>query len=209
MDRERLAQPQGLGRRRRTAPLPGGPGGGLVAEGPELSDGEVVRRVLAGETELFRILVERCRRDFGRYAASVAGDTDTANDAMQEAFIRAYDALATCRDPDRFKSWFFRILTNRCHTARSKRRREVALENPSMQAPDRTEHRVERRELREAIEAALETLTPEQREAFVLKEVEGRSYEAISELLGVGVDALKMRVYRARDALRTQLRGIT
>lgn len=78
-----------------------------------------------------------------------------------------------------------------------------------MQAPDRTEHRVERRELREAIEAALETLTPEQREAFVLKEVEGRTYEAISELLGVGVDALKMRVYRARDALRTQLRGIT
>lgn len=173
-----------------------------------LADGEVVRRVLAGERELFRILVERCRRDFGRYATSIAGDPDTAADAMQEALIRAFRALESCRDPDRFKSWFFRILTNRCHTVRSKHRREVALKDHGLTANDRADRQTERRELREAIEAALLTLTEEQREAFVLKEVEGRTYEAMSELLGVGVDALKMRVYRAREALREELRGL-
>lgn len=179
-----------------------------MSEGQELADGEVVRRVLAGERELFRILVERCRQDFGRYATSIAGDPDTAADAMQEALIRAYRALKSCRDPDRFKSWFFRILTNRCHTARSKHRREVALKDHRLTAKDRADQRAERRELREAIEAALQQLTEEQREAFVLKEVEGRTYDAISEMLGVGVDALKMRVYRARETLREELRGL-
>jgi len=60
-------------------------------------------------------------------------------------------------------------------------------------------------ELARAIERALDRLTPEQREAFVLRHVDGKSYEEMAALLGTGVDALKMRVYRARDALRQQL----
>ncbi|MGD0484269.1 MAG: sigma factor-like helix-turn-helix DNA-binding protein, partial [Gemmatimonadales bacterium] len=57
------------------------------------------------------------------------------------------------------------------------------------------------------LQAALAALTAEQREAFLMKHVEGRSYEEMAQLLGVGVDALKMRVYRARDALREMLGG--
>ncbi|HEX9730186.1 MAG TPA: RNA polymerase sigma factor [Gemmatimonadales bacterium] len=174
--------------------------------GTQPADGEVVRRVLAGEAELFRVLVERYREEFGRFASSLTGDPDSAADAMQEAFIRAYTSLASCRDPERFKHWFFRILTNRCHTVRSRRKQEVPLEGPEPASAARTDARVEQNELRDILARALDTLTEEQRTAFVLKEVEGYGYDEMSRILGVGVDALKMRVYRARDALRARLR---
>ena len=171
----------------------------------ELSDGMVVQRVLDGEIEQFRILVERYRAKFGRHAVALVGDRDAAADAMQEAFIRAYDSLDRCRDPDRFGSWFFRILTNQCHDTRNRLRQHADIaevDPPSGDAPDAD---TDRRELGRMIDAALEELTPEQREAFVLKHVDGRSYEEMADLTGIGVDALKMRVHRARDTLREKL----
>jgi len=167
------------------------------------SDGTVVHRVLSGDVEQYRILVERYRAEFGRYAVASVGDLDAAQDAMQEAFIRAFDALATCRDPDRFGAWFFRILTNQCRNVLARRRDTVPLEEVDPPGGARADEGLERGELGAALEAAMARLTPEQREAFVMKHVDGRSYEEMAELLGVGVDALKMRVHRARDALRS------
>ena len=171
----------------------------------EPSDGEVVRRVLSGDTESFRILVSRYREQYSRYAIVQVGDPDTAADAMQEAFIRAYDSLESCRDPDRFGPWFFRILTIQCHTARSRRRPTQDVAALDLPARERTDEVLERSELADQLEAALQRLTDEQREAFVLKHVDGRSYEEMAELLGTGIDALKMRVYRAREALREMM----
>ncbi len=168
------------------------------------SDSDLVRRVLAGEVELFGVLVERYRAEFARYATALVGDPDSAADAMQEAFMRAWRSLASCRDPRRVKAWFFRILTNQCHDYRARRPREASLEGDPP-ARERSDAGLTRTELRAAIERALARLTPEQREAFVLRHVEEKSYEEMAELLGAGVDALKMRVYRARDALRQQL----
>ncbi len=169
----------------------------------EQTDGAVVRRVLAGDVEAYRILVERYRAQFGRYAVSLLRDADLAADAVQEAFIRAYDGLAGCREPDRFGAWFFRILTNQCHTMRGRRKDTVDVEQVELESGSRTDATVERSELARRLDAALEQLTPEQREAFVLKYVEEKSYEEMAQLLGVGADALKMRVHRAREALRT------
>ncbi len=177
----------------------------LVGEPGSRTDGEIVRRVLDGEVALFGVLVERYRVEFGRYAAALVGDPDRAADAMQESFIRAYRSLASCRDLKRVKAWFFRILTNQCHDQRSRRRREAPLEGYDAPARDRADAAVLDRELGEAIEAALDRLTPEQREAFVLRHVDGKSYEEMAAILDTGVDALKMRVYRARDALRQLL----
>lgn len=169
----------------------------------EEADGAVVRRVLGGEVEAYRILVERYRRQFGRYAISLLGDADLAADAVQEAFIRAYDSLAGCREPDRFGAWFFRILTNQCHTARGRNRRDaVDVETAGLTSRERSDAALEQGELARQLTAALAKLTPEQREAFVLKYVDERSYEEMAELLGVSADALKMRVHRAREALR-------
>lgn len=174
----------------------------------EPSDATVVGQVLAGDVDAYRVLVERYRRDFGRYAVALVGDADSAADVVQEAFIRAYDSLATCREPDRFGAWFFRILTNQCHDAvhRRRPREDVLVVDPP--ARERTDDAVERGELGAALEAALGRLTPEQREAFVMKHVDGRSYDEMAQLLGVGVDALKMRVHRARDAMRGMLEGL-
>jgi RNA polymerase sigma-70 factor (ECF subfamily) len=171
----------------------------------EPSDGSVVRQVLDGDVEQYRILVERYRTQFGRYTLAAVGDSDAAQDAMQEAFIRAFDALGTCRNPERFGAWFFRILTNQCRNAVARRRETVDLGAVDPAGGERADAAVERGELAAALEGALERLTPEQREAFVLKHVDGRSYEEMAELLGVGIDALKMRVHRARDALRSLL----
>ena len=171
----------------------------------EPTDADVITRIRAGDTESYRVLVARYRHQYGRYAIALTGDADTAADAMQEAFIRAWDALDTCRDPERFGSWFFRILTNQCHTQRGRRRDTDdggALERAGR---ERTDAALERSELADQLEQAMARLTPEQREAFILKHVDGRSYEEMAELLGAGVDALKMRVHRARDALRSMM----
>ncbi|MFQ6045959.1 MAG: RNA polymerase sigma factor [Gemmatimonadales bacterium] len=180
-----------------------------MTERMDLDDVTVVRRVRGGEVELFRVLVERYRGEFGRYAvAMVDGDVDTAQDAMQEAFIRAFESLASCRDPSRFKAWFFRILKNQCHNARSRTRRQVPLNGVEAEAGSGADSELKRGELQGAIEAALEALTPEQREAFVMKHIEGRSYAEMAELLDTGEDALKMRVYRARDELKRRLEDL-
>lgn len=174
---------------------------------PAPADGDVVTQVLAGDVEAYRLLVERYRNEFGRYAVALVGDADIAEDALQEAFIRAYQSLHSCREPNRFKHWFFRILTNQCHNARARRRHE-SLDHHDAPARERSDRPVEQDELRRAIDSALSELTVEQREAFVMKHVDGRSYEEIADLLGAGVDALKMRVYRAREVLRKRLDGI-
>jgi RNA polymerase sigma-70 factor (ECF subfamily) len=171
----------------------------------ELSDGSVVRRVLDGEVELYRVLVERYRVRFGRHAVALVGDRDAAADAMQEAFIRAYDSLDRCREPDRFGSWFYRILTNQCHDTRDRIRPHADVTEVDPPAADATDAELERSELGRMIDVALDELTPEQREAFVMKHVDGHSYVEMAERTGVGVDALKMRVHRARDTLRQKL----
>ncbi|UCD24795.1 MAG: RNA polymerase sigma factor [Gemmatimonadota bacterium] len=173
------------------------------------SDAVLVHRILDGQVELFQVLVERYRSEFGRYAtAMLGGDTDDAADALQEAFIRAYRSLAACRDPERFKAWLFRIVSNQCHNTRRARRGHVSLDRVEEPEDTAARQRVEDCEAGQMIEEALQQLTAEQREAFVLKHVEGYSYAEMAGLLHVGEDALKMRVHRARDELRRKLEGL-
>ena len=173
------------------------------------SDAVLVRRILDGQVELFQVLVERYRTEFGRYAtAMLGGDVDDAADALQEAFIRAYRSLASCRDRERFKAWLFRIVSNQCHNTRRARRRHVSLDRIEEPEDSAAARRVDDTEIGQTIEAALNELTGEQREAFVLKHVEGYSYAEMASLLDVGEDALKMRVHRARDELRHKLEGL-
>lgn len=191
------------------AALPFGPQGGLLLESAKSSDGKLVRRILAGETDLYRILVERYRREFGRYAsAMLKGDCDDAADALQEAFIRAFDSLASCKDPDRFKAWLFRIVSNQCHNVRKRGRDHLSLDRVEGPAQNPAEQDLERKEIGAAVSDALERLSSEQREAFVMKHVDGRSYAEMAELTGVGEDALKMRVHRAREELKKHLKGL-
>ena len=178
---------------------------------PELAkDGEIVRAVLAGDRERYAELVERYRDRYARYASRMLGSADAAEDAVQDAFVRAFDQLAQCQDPDKFVGWFFLILRNRCFAERRKTRGDRPLEAAAaLAATDRSEDGAESAERRRALQLALMELTPEQREVFVLKHFDGLSYTEIAERLSTSVPSLKMRMHRAYDRLRDELRDHT
>lgn len=171
------------------------------------SDAAIVARVLRGNAEAFRGLVERYRDQYARYALHMLGNREDAEEALQDAFTRAYRSLARCEDPERFGAWLFRILVNRCRTAgtrRGRRARTFVVDEAAMLGASE-EHPEDRAAWREEIDRALQQLRPEQREAFLLKYVEELGYEEMSRMTGVGVSALKMRVMRACDRLRDLL----
>lgn len=174
----------------------------------EPSDGELVRRVRAGDTAAYGALVSRYRDRLGRYAVHMIGDREDAEEALQDSFVRAYRSLARCDDPARFGAWLYGILVNRCRTtgARAARRRRMFVHDA--QALDGASHADEgdRLDWADAVNRALARLAPDYREAFLLKHVEDLEYEEIAELTGAGVSALKMRVKRAREQLQKYLR---
>ncbi len=177
----------------------------------EASDGDVVRAVLAGDAERYAELVRRYRDRYARYATRMLGSSDAAEDAVQDAFIRAYDQLAQCRDPDNFAGWFFLILRNRCFAERRRTKREAPADvvQDELPGPGRADHDAERSELQELLARGMGELTAEQREVFVLKHVEGKSYEEIAAATGATVASLKMRMHRAYDRLRGYLKERT
>jgi RNA polymerase sigma-70 factor (ECF subfamily) len=173
-------------------------------------DADCVRAVLEGDVEAFGALVERYQHDYMRFAVRMLGSREDADEALQAAFVRAYRALAQCRDAARFGAWLYRIVVNECRTrARRRGRRErwfvrdeAALEQAA--APEGGDEAG----VREEIQRALGRLPAEQREAFLLKYVEELSYDEMAEITGVGVSALKMRVNRACRRLRGLLEGV-
>lgn len=175
----------------------------------ESGDGAVVRAVLAGEVEQYGVLVRRYRDRYARYATHLLGSLELAEDAVQDAFVRAYERLDQCRDPDNFAGWFFLILRNRCFAERRRLARQVpVLEDigASLPASGSTDAALERGELRRAVQEALLALTAEQREVFVLRHVEQLSYDEIASRTGETVGALKMRMHRGYDRLRALLK---
>jgi RNA polymerase sigma-70 factor (ECF subfamily) len=174
----------------------------------ELTDAELVAAVLRGETDRYAALVQRYQDAYRRFAVRMLGSADDADDALQLAFVRAFRALRQCKDPSRFGAWLYQIVINECRTLgarRTRRERRVVRDELALaQAPDsRTEEQPQLDV--EAVQLALDQLDPAQREAFVLKHVEGLNYEEMAALTRVGESALKMRVKRAIDRLRALL----
>ena len=172
------------------------------------SDAELVRRVRAGDTGAYAGLIERYRDRLGRYALHMLGNREDAEEVLQDAFVRAYRALARCNDPERFGAWLWGILVNRCRTAggRAARWRRMFVGDDGAIDGSPSSGTVERAEWDEQVRWALARLSPECREAFLLKFAEDLEYEEMAVLTGVGISALKMRVKRARDRLRDILR---
>jgi RNA polymerase sigma-70 factor, ECF subfamily len=167
------------------------------------SDAEVVARVLGGDAEAFGTLIRRYEAGLLRFATRMLGSRDAAADAVAEGFVRAYRHLASCRDPARLRTWLYRIVTNRCKSHLARRSvTDVPLEDaPPVADPADTEAALERGEQIALVQRALGELSPDKREAFVLKHVEGLSYEEMAAVTGERIPTLKMRVHRAREAL--------
>ena len=163
--------------------------------------------VLKGDSEAYAQLVDRYRDRYARFALQMLGNREDAEDALQDAFVRAYRSLRRCSEPERFGSWLLAILANRCRTAGGRR---TLRERRFVSAEDRhhaiaLDHPSDASAWREEIGKALSRLDADQREAFLLKHVEGLEYEEMAAITGAGVSALKMRVKRACDRMRRML----
>lgn len=179
---------------------------GAVDQAVDVTDATVVAQVLAGDVDAFRFLVARYRDRMWRYARYMLGSREEADEAVQDAFVRAYRALEHCQDPARIEPWLFRILTNRCRTRASRRLRYertfVPPAGDTEWAVREVAHPEDRLAWREEIGRALLTLDERSREAFLLKYLDDQSYEEIAARTGDGISALKMRVRRACARLK-------
>lgn len=172
-----------------------------------MSDAELVRRARDGDTGALRDLVDRHYDDCWRYAFRVLGDRADAEDVVQETFLRAHAALANYREQAQFREWLFTILVNQCRNAATSRARRqqrfVAIDVAEVHPPVVPPPALPDDELAQAI-AQLE---PAQREALLLRFGEDMDYDQMARATGASTSALKMRVKRACDRLRTILGG--
>ena len=170
-----------------------------------MDDAEVVARALRGDTNAFAILVDRHAPVCLRYATRMLGSRDDAEDVLQEALLRAHRALGSYDASRDFRTWLLSIVANRCRTAiatRTRRARFIAIDAADREVAGKTEMSGD--DLG-AVQWALEQLEPKHREAFLLKHVEGLSYEEMAGVTGAGISALKMRVRRACERMRDLL----
>ncbi len=168
-------------------------------------DAALIRRVLRGDREAYAPLVERHRGLLYRYARGMGLDPDTAQDMAQDCFVKAYTALGECREPDRFEAWLLRILRNLC-LDHLKNVRQRVLRLDETPAADAAARATAGPELRHEIDSALDALSPLLREAFLLKHEAGYTYDEIASITHSSPSAVKMRVQRARDELRSMFR---
>jgi len=169
------------------------------------SDQDVISRVMAGERDAFALLISRYSDPLYRHALGMTGSPDVAEDILQTSFIKAYHHLGEVRG--RFDAWLFRIVANGCKDwLKNIRRTHLSYDEDDQASGYATpDEDLDRTELRQDLDSALAQLAPSLREAFIMKHVEGRSYEEMADLLGTTVGALKMRVHRAREALQALL----
>jgi RNA polymerase sigma-70 factor (ECF subfamily) len=178
------------------------------------STGALVAAAREGDVTAFRILVERYYARCLRFARNMGLDAEDAEEAVQDALVRVHGALDRFAPGAAFEPWLFRILANRCRSTRARGRwwRRIQVDpSPrgghadveSIPAPAEPDA-----DWRDIVARALETLPAEQREAFLLRHVEGMEYHDMMAVTGVGLSALKMRVKRASDALRARLKEL-
>jgi RNA polymerase sigma-70 factor (ECF subfamily) len=182
--------------------------------GPE--DAQLLARSLKQDHEAFGQLIDRHASTIVNLAYRMVGNHAEAEDLAQDTFLTAFKALATFRADSKFSTWLYRIAVNKCKDwLRAKRPGQGRYDVDANEALDlyvveeRTpEQLLLQQQVGQELERAIQRLPPLYREAFVLKHVEGLSYEEMEEILGVNGDTLKMRVYKGRLQLSRELAAL-
>ena len=184
----------------------------------ELRDeSRLIASILAGETQLFHELIRPYERRVYAMVLSFLRNEADAEDAAQEAMIKAYRGLGSFRGDAKFSTWLTSITLNE---ARSRLRKTAKVRVESLDSTDQEEdytpflvadwreipsETLEREELAQHIESAIEGLPPSYREVFLLRDKEEMSIEEIAQALGVKANLVKVRLFRARMMLQKQL----
>ena len=178
------------------------------------SDAVLVRQARNGDYRAFELLFERHRLLVYRFAYGMTNRRDDAEDVVQEAFVRAYQNLHRYRNEAKFTTWILRIVTNLCtDRSRSVNRRTVleqqeaarGLDWMTLGSPEDPVENLEGDRRVDALKRALNALPPHHRAVIVLRDLEGREYPEIAEMLHCTVGGAKLRVLRARRALRDRV----
>lgn len=186
------------------------------------SDWELVRQVREGDRSAFRTLVERYQRKMAGLAIGMLRDPDDALDVVQEAFAKAYQNLGRFKGDSSFYTWLYRITVNLCIDHQRREGRLVRLpigasdESDAPSVPAVADESVgadpvrgaQDAELRAHLERAMAELTPEHRAVILLREVEGLSYDEMSQALGCPKGTVMSRLHYARRQLQDKLREL-
>jgi len=188
-------------------------------------DAQLVERVQRGDQRAFEMLVVKYQRRIERLIARMVRDSDLVEDIAQEAFIRAYRALPGFRGESAFYTWLYRIAVNTAKKAMIGLKRDPLLTEAAlagMAEDDEDAPRAENnlsdgetpesvmasRQVAEAVNAAVEALSDDLRQAITLREIEGLSYEDIAEIMQCPIGTVRSRIYRAREAIASRLRPL-
>ena len=184
------------------------------------TDEELVARVQRGDKAAFDLLVRKYQHRIVKLVGRYVRDQDDALDVAQEAFIKAYRALANFRGESAFYTWLYRIAINTAKNhlvALGRRPREVDLEGPDgepisiddLQQDDETPEKILLvDEIRNTILRTIDSLPEDLRTAITLREVEGLSYEEIADAMDCPIGTVRSRIFRAREAIDTQLKPL-
>lgn len=181
--------------------------------------GQLAALVQAGQQQPFRHIIERCNQRLFRVARAVLNDDDEAEDALQEAWIKAYQHMGSFRGDAQLTTWLTRIVLNECYGRRRKRRPTVGLEHletaagnssvvnfPTRPGMDDPASNAAAKQLRRLIEQAVASLPQPYRLVFVLRDIEQCSTEETARTLGIRQATVKTRLFRARRQLREALK---
>lgn len=165
------------------------------------SDDELIRRVTQGDKEAFMVLYERYRERLFTYCCRMLGDRDTAKDALQDSFVKAFQNAAMYRAGTSVSAWLFRLTRNVCIDMLRARREHESIDDVEPVEWEQTSDV----KLQEALTEEIERLPEIYREAVILRDVQGHSYQEIAEITGTAISTVKFRIFKARDMLRQRL----
>lgn len=184
------------------------------------TDQQLVVRVQAGDKTAFNLLVLKYQHRVLKLVGRFVNDAAEAEDVAQEAFLKAYRALASFRGESAFYTWLYRIAINTAKNALVANRRRPVDFNLDLQDPEQYERQARLKdedtpegvlltdEIRNVVERAMEQLPEDLRTAIVLRELEGLSYEEIAEAMDCPVGTVRSRIFRAREAIDKKLKPL-
>jgi len=183
---------------------------------PDADETELLERARNGDSQAFGVLVERYQRRVVGVAQAVVHNQDDAVELAQETFVRAYENLAKFESRSSFSTWLYRIAANLAIDFRRREGRHQVLRGEDAETEisrlpsprgDSYQETV-RNQLNQRINGALEELTPEHRAVILLREVEGLSYDEISDVLHVPRGTVMSRLHYARSRMREILKDL-
>ncbi len=188
------------------------------------TDALLVDRARKGDKAAFEMLVIKYQRRIQRLIARMVRDTDLVQDVAQETFIRAYRAMPQFRGDSAFYTWLYRIAINTAKKTLVDLKRDPLVSESALAGSDDADEtsRVENelsdgetpeallasKEVAAAVNSAIADLSDDLRQAITLREIEGLSYEEISEVMNCPIGTVRSRIFRAREAIATRLRPL-